>query len=138
MALRVDGFAVTEPILSDADLADLRDVVLALLPDTGVVLDEVEVRDTTGGIKTTWTRRPGTIPCRVGNVRQADQVAASTANLGRGNQVAGRQRAAITVPALTALDPGDRIQTLGRTYTILAVLAPTTWELTRRLIAEAV
>jgi hypothetical protein len=129
---------VSDPILSDQDLTELRDVVMALLPDTATVLDEVEVRDTTGGIKTTWSPRPDTIACRVGNVQQADQVAASTANLGRGNQVAGRMRVAITVPALTQLDIGDRLVVFGQTYTILGVLGPMSWELTRRLIAEVV
>lgn len=129
---------MTEPILTDQDLTELRDVVLALLPDTGKIQDEVEVRDTTGGVKTTWRDRPGTIPCRIGNVQQADQVAASTANLGRGNQVTGRTRVAITVPALTPLDPGDRIVINALTYVILGVLGPTTWELTRRVIAEVV
>jgi hypothetical protein len=129
---------VTEPILSDADLTELRGVVVALLPDTAVILDKVEVRDTTGGIVTTYTARPEPVPCRVGNVQQADRVAASTADLDRVGVTSGHMRAAITVPALTPADIGDRVEALGVLYSVLGVLGPTSWELTRRLVCEVV
>lgn len=129
---------MADPILTDADLAELRTVVNDLLPDQGVVWDKTEVRDTTGGIKTTYTQRAGTVPVRVGQVQQADRVALTSSSLDAGGQIAGKMRAAMTVPALTDIDEGDRIAVLGQMYAVLAVLAPISWEMSRRLIVEVV
>ncbi len=118
-------------VISDEELADLRAAAEELLPEQAVLLDRVPVRDTTGGTKTTWAARPGTIPARVGRVTDAEQVPFA-------GQLRGKATAALTLPALTALKEGDRVQVLGQTYSVVAVLGPVSWEVTRRLLVELV
>lgn len=123
-------------ILSAADLADLRSAVLDLLPDLGVVWDRTDVPDATGGTKRTFIARPDPVPCRVGQVKEAMLVAYSAGRLAQLGQIGGKAIAAVSLPALTPIDVGDVIETLGHRYTVLSLLAPTTWELIRKVIGE--
>lgn len=118
-------------VIGDEELADLRAAAVELLPEQAVLLDRVPVRDTTGGTKATWVPRPGTVPARVGRVRDAEQVPFA-------GQLRGKATAALTLPALTVLTEADRVQVLGQTYNVVAVLGPVSWEVTRRLLVEQV
>jgi hypothetical protein len=102
-----------------------------LLPEAATLLDRVETRDTSGGVKVTWSARSGTVPARVGRIKDSEQEAFA-------GQMRGKQLASLWLPAGTALDEGDRVQVLGQTYSVAAVMGPVTWEITRRFLIEEV
>ena len=119
--------------ITPLELAELRAAQAEALPEVaGVVHDKATVKDATGGTRTTWVPRPPpSLPYRLGN--PTDHEARAFAD-----QLRGKATFVLTLPALTPLKDGDRFAGGGRTYNVLAVLAPKSWETARRVLVEQI
>lgn len=114
-------------MLSTADLAALRAEFNQSLPDTAQVQRVTRQSDGAGGSTETWTTI-ATVACRVspmGNLPVERAIA---------DRLTGVQFWAVTLPAATDITAADRIVSGGRTFEVVGVLAPRTWELARRVV----
>lgn len=115
-------------ILTDDTLERMQAAVRATLPSTAVLSSRTYTSDAGGGGTTSWTAY-GTVECRLSPVRPA--------SFGREVDVASRlaeqEPFLITFPAGTSVDPESRVATHGKTYEVLAVHQPRSWELSCRV-----
>jgi head-tail adaptor len=115
-------------MLSPADLASMRATLLASLPDTAQVRRATRVSDGMGGTIDTWTTI-ATVACRVSpsNTTPTEPAIA--------NQVQDRVLWTLTLPAGTNVRADDRVVVGSRTFEVLGVLAPRSYELATRVVA---
>lgn len=113
--------------LSASELAAMRATAEDALPDTAVIWTVTNVSDGQGGMTATWAAA-GTADCRI-----------SPSGTGSERELASRLSSVspwyITLPQGTAVTVKDRIHVGARVLEVAAIMAPRTWELTRRLIA---
>lgn len=97
------------------------------LPDAGTIQRVTQVSDDMGGHTDTWAAA-GTVACRVSPypLRPGEEVV--------GGRVLGLDTWVVTLPAETTVSERDRIATGGRSFEIVSVMAPRSWELARRLL----
>lgn len=118
-------------MLSAADLAGMRAAVTDSLPDTAQVQRATRTPDGMGGFTETWTT-VATVACRIaptGNA-PAEQVVAE--------RVTDRVLWTLTLPAATDVTAADRITVGSRTFEVVGVLSPRSYELCTRLVAVEV
>lgn len=111
-------------MLTDAELDAMRDTAAQALPGTAIIQSQSVTDDSGGGGSVSWTAA-GTVACRVapmsGNEREiADRIAEDA-------------KWVITLPAETAITTKQRIVAGGGTFNVLAVRAPRSYEITRRV-----
>lgn len=111
-------------LLSDADIAQMRGVMQQALPGTAVIGRDTFISDSGGGGTTTFTAS-GTVDCRIAPVSGDEQVT--------GGRVSPDAEWVVTLPAGTVVDRTDQVTIAGSTYDIVAMRAPRSWELSRRL-----
>lgn len=111
-------------MISAADLASMRSAMDQSLPDSCDVVRATIASDGAGGETTGWAS-VATVACRVSPATGREGlIAAALASVGPW---------IVTVPAETDAGVTDRIAWRGRTFEISSVLAPSTWEIARRL-----
>lgn len=105
-------------ILSEAELAEVREEIEITMPDTGRILYRSTERTAGGGTKETFT--PGEdIPVAIA---PAKRTLTGGEGASSGNKVDDRMPQAITVPATTVVSAKDRIEIDGQgVFDILAV-----------------
>ena len=106
----------------------MRTIVEGSLPGTAVISTRAFVSDGGGGGIDTWTVS-GTVSCRL------DPMTGSS--FGRESVIADRLSAdanwIVTLPAETEIDTNCRVSIEGEDYEVLAMRAPISWELSRRV-----
>ena len=114
-------------LLSANDLTTMRGVLNESLPGTAVVQSGTFTSDAGGGGTQAWTAS-GTFDCRLaprsGDEREIGDRTSSDADW------------VITLPALTSIEVDDRILTHGGTFSVVALRAPRSYEVSRRVEAR--
>lgn len=115
-------------MLTTGEIAQMRREIGMTLVDTAVVQTRGFVDNQGGGGTLTWTAS-GTVDCHV-----------APGVVGRGGQerlVADRTTSTgdwwITIPAETAITGSSRLSVGSRTFEVVSMQAPRSWELHRRL-----
>src|SRR5262245_27738683 len=116
-------------LMTTSEIASMRSDLEGLsLPDSAVIERPAFTDDGGGGGTTTWAAA-GTVACRVSPM----------AGLGRdpggetGDRLDESARWILTLPAETDVDTDDRLRVGSRTFNVLAVRAPRSFEVSRRV-----
>lgn len=118
-------------MLSADDLDAMRATVSQSLPDTAQVQRVTRQSDGMGGFTETWATI-ATVACRVspsGNMPAEQAIA---------ERVQDRVLWTLTLPAATDVAAADRIVTGARTFEVIGVLAPRSYEIATRVVAVEV
>lgn len=119
--------------LTAADVAGMRSTLDASLPDSCAIVRDTLASDGAGGQVATPVT-VATIACRIGPVTAiARDLEAITSG-----EVQARGSWVVTMPAGTDVTERDRITSAGVTYEIVAVPAPRSWEIGRRVLCRVV
>jgi hypothetical protein len=122
-------------VISSAELAGLRAVATATLPDTATVRRPgAQVSDGAGGYTTSYADVPGLIgvPCSVSPLGAGDEQTF-------GSQIIAVANWVVRIPAASAVRTTDQIvvtvadQASTRTFEVLAVAGPRSFEISRRV-----
>ncbi|MBI4496310.1 MAG: head-tail adaptor protein [Chloroflexi bacterium] len=117
-------------MLSSSDLSALRTSLEESLPDTAVVQRVTRTADDMGGFTESWAAA-GTAACRVaplGSRTPEERVFAE--------RIAPDVPWVITLPQGTDVTAEDRVTVGARTFEVLGVLAPRSWEIGRRVVCQ--
>jgi hypothetical protein len=114
-------------MLSAADLADMRATVADLLVETATLSRGTPASDGAGGQTVTWATA-ATVAARLG------PVGGSPEEREVAHRVTSPSLRTVTLPAGTDVRLGDRLVISTVTYEVVAVLAPRSWELSRRVV----
>lgn len=115
-------------MLTATELAALRDTLNLSLPDSGTISRKTWASDGEGGGSITYPAA-GTAACRVSPISQSGMEALLSGKLTTTTQHV------ITFAAGTDVRTTDQIASDGETYEVVAVVAPRTWEISRRVYA---
>ncbi len=107
----------------------MRATLDASLPDSAVIWRPARVPDGQGGGSTSWAEA-GTYPARIGPTGGAESVIAA--------KLTATTTWTVTLPASTDVRPEDEIAIGVRRLKVAAVLAPRTWEVSRRVLCMEV
>jgi len=118
-------------MLSSADIAAMRATLSASMPDNAQVQRALRTSDGAGGFAETWTTI-ATVPCRVApsGLTPTEQVIAE--------RVRSRAVWTLTLPAGTDVTTADRVIVGTRTYEVVGMLTPRSYELATRFVAVEV
>lgn len=119
-------------LLSDAEVDQMRATLARTYPESVVIYKQDRTKDDSGGFTIEWDDQTPT----VGRVAPlAGGVGAATAEVLMAGRLGLAEGWMLTVPAETNIDPPDRVLLNGdRGFEVASVLAPRTWELSRRVI----
>lgn len=115
-------------MLTSSELAALRATLDASLPDSGTIYAKSWASDGEGGGTVSLTVA-GTAACRVSPISQSGIEAALNGRLTTSTQHV------ITFSAETTVTTDDQVASGGETYEVVAVVAPRSWEISRRVYA---
>ena len=115
-------------MLTATELAALRNTLNLSLPDSGTISRKTWVSDGEGG-GTVSLSAAGTVACRVSPISQSGIEAMLNGRLTTSTQHV------ITFSAETSVTTNDQIASGGETYEVVAVVAPRSWEISRRVYA---
>jgi len=120
-------------MLTPTELVAMRTCATAALPDSATVWREDVAEGAAGGAL------PGT-PYQVGNAVACRVAPAGGSPQARllAEQVVGVQAWAITLPAGTDVRRSDQVRVGSRTFVVVGVLAPGSFETARRVVASEV
>lgn len=116
-------------MLTSSELAAMRETLGDSLAGTAIIQNSAFVSDGGGGGTTTWTAA-GTVDCRVAPAGGMEQQA--------GDRLQPETEVIFTIPQSTTITNDARIAYEARTYTVTALRAPRTWELSRRVEAKEI
>lgn len=117
-------------MLTDAELAAMRETAEAALPDSAVIQRRTTVSDGGGGGSATWAAS-GTVDARIG------QSAGEESTIGNA-QLVGQTDAILTVAHGVDVRAADRVVIDAKTYEVLAVLDQAEWTLAKRAAVKRV
>jgi Phage head-tail joining protein len=116
----------TTPLLSAVELDSCRALQRMTMVETASIDRAITVSDGMGGWTETWST-VAIVPCRVGTPTGgaigAERVVA--------DRLSGETTMAVTFPAGTDVRRTDRLLIYGKTFEVLSVLAPHTYETAR-------
>ena len=126
------GGELVSMLLSADELTSMRGLMARTYPETVITYKQVRTPDDSGGFAVVWddqTPTIGRISPMAAGVGGANAEALIAARLGTA------EAWLLTVPQGTDIDATDRV-TLGGTrgFEVAVVLAPRTWELSRRVV----
>ena len=114
-------------MLSTGDLQGMRATLEQSLPGTAVIQTLSLTPDGMGGGTSTWTAA-GTVDCRL---TRLSSVRGDEAE--HGDRIAPEADWMLTLPAETQITTEDRVVVGGVTFTVSAMHAPRSWEISRRV-----
>lgn len=105
-------------MLTTAELASIRAVQAAALPDRCSILRIGTASDGMGGFTSTWAAVASEVPCRLSSMvqRPSENVAATA--------LQSTVLYMLTLPALTDIRPTDRVIVGATTFEVAGVLSP--------------
>lgn len=109
-------------MLTSAELTAMRTTTTTTLPETMAVIQRTLAADTLGGLTASWSA-PVTVSARIA---PADSASGERVDAGADRSI---DHWKITLPALTPLETTDRITFGSRTFEVLNIDAPRTYEL---------
>jgi hypothetical protein len=113
-------------VLTEPELERLRSAANLTLPGTAVIRSETWASDGGGGGSMSYTAS-GTVDCRIAPVGR------QTGEGEIGERMSPDAQWIVTLPANTTIDLQDQIVTGGGTFSVLAIRAPRSYEMTRRV-----
>lgn len=116
-------------MLTESELASMRETLTDSLAGTAVIYNSAFVSDGGGGGTTTWTAA-GTVDCRVAPIGGTEEQ--------QGDRLQPETEVIFTVPQGIAITADAQIRYDGGTYSVIALRAPRTWELSRRVEAKEI
>ena len=121
-------------MLSNDELAYMREAIEELLPDTCDILQVTQVSDGFGGVTQTWgTAAAGTaVSCRL------DIVSSRTNESVAGASVRAYQETVLSMPYNIVVSTTNRIKHDGLTYAVQSVNTGQSWIAVKRLTLERV
>jgi len=122
-------------MLSAGDLGAMRATMLASLPDTCTLVVDTLTSDSAGG-HTATPGSPVTVACRVSPLRLTRSSA--NAEVIEEARVIEQSLWLVTLPNGTTISPTYRVGHLGRTFEVIEVLSPRTWNLATRAACKLV
>lgn len=105
----------------------MRATAATTFDSTAILLAEEYVSDGGGGGTTSWTAS-GTVPCHLSPITLRGEREPVT-----GDRVSPDADWILTLPAETAIEYDSRVLVGAATFEVIALRAPRTWELTRRV-----
>jgi head-tail adaptor len=118
-------------LLSDSDVESMRATMAESFPDTAVIKTPQVVGDSGGGGTTSWTAA-GTVGCRIAAF-------GSGAERNIADRLAEEAEWIVSLPAETAITTSDRVTINNTDFNVIAMSAPRSWELSRRVeVSEVV
>lgn len=112
--------------LSQGDINACRETISHVLPGTAVISTRSYVSDGGGGGTTSWVAS-GTVACRL------DPMSGYGREGVVGERLAPDANYILTLPAETSVNTDSRIRVSSVDYEVLAIRAPLSWELSRRV-----
>ena len=116
--------------LSPAELDDMRDDVLAMLPDVCDILRAAPERDDEGEVTILWSAKSKAVPCRLDYTKGRESVT--------GAAVQPYAHAILTLPWYAVLATTDRVRIGADVYAVKAVNKGQSWAVAVRAEVEAV
>ena len=116
--------------LSDSALEQMRDDVLAMLPDECDILQATITRDDEGEAIVTWTVKSSDVPCRL-DYKQGREVIVGAA-------VQPFAKAMLTLPWYAVIKTNERVQIGTALFAVKTVSASQSWNVSVRAEVEAV
>lgn len=111
-------------MLTEPDLSSMRSTLDESLPGTAVVKFPTFVDNQGGGGTQTFTAS-GTVACRIASISGTEREIA--------DRISADADWVVTLPALTSIDTDHRIETGGGTFSVVAMRAPHSYEVSRRV-----
>lgn len=118
-------------MISTAALAAMRTALEASLPDSATIRRNTQTSDSAGGKTDSWADL-ATVACRVSPSGRAPEERVIAERIGSVGLWT------VTLPALTGITARDRLLIGTRTLEVVALLAPRSWELCRRVVCSEV
>lgn len=118
-------------MISASVLTALRTTVEASLPDSCTIRRNTQTSDGAGGMTDSWANL-ATVACRVSPSGRAPEERVIAERIGSVGLWT------VTLPALTEVTAKDRLLIGARQLEVIAVLAPRSWELCRRVVCSEV
>jgi hypothetical protein len=119
-------------MLSNSELAYMRDSIGELLPDTCNILSGTITPDGFGGVSLTWGTATASVACRLDIVKSTEGEAVQAAG------VRAYQEVRLSLPYDTTLTTTQRVQHGGFTYNVQSVNNDQSWIAVKRAILERV
>ena len=117
-------------MLTDEELAGMRETLDLSLPDTALIKRATSVSDGRGGRTQTWTT-VATVACRVApDTTRAESLVSGV--------VVSVQRWMLTFPSETSVRPDDRIVVATRTFEVVDVRSTRSYEVSCRVVGVEV
>ena len=119
-------------MLSNSELAYMREAIDDLLPDTCNILSVTETNNGMGGVVQTWGTATAGVICRVDvtNLRSGEQVT--------GGSLKPFQQTILSLPYNTVITTSNRVEHDGTTYNVSMVNTNQSWIAVKRAYLERV
>lgn len=114
--------------LNAAQLAAMRSVSDAALPDTCTIQRTTPTADGMGGETDAWANLAVGVPVRI-----SPEQSIEAAETERGGSIAGVKRWVLTLPYNQDVTLADRVVLGGRTLEVVSIDGPRSWEIARRI-----
>lgn len=113
--------------ISAAELAQMREAINDLLPDTCNILSGTASPDGFGGMTTTWGTASAAVACRMDHKTGREQLTGGAVQTYQGNM--------LTVPYDTTITTANRVEYNSATYAVVAV-SEGSWIACKRVTVE--
>lgn len=120
-------------MLTNSELAYMREAIGQLMPDTCNLLTATNTADGSGGITTTWGTASASVVCRMDyktGAQQSEQLTAFSVRPYSGFM--------LSVPYNTTINTEYRVEHGGFTYNVKAVNTDQSWIAVKRVVLERV
>jgi hypothetical protein len=120
-------------MLTDSDLAMMRETIAQMFPDTCNILSEALAADGQGGQTSTWGTVATNIPCRFD-----EQSTQSNQLVPAGAALREAHRYTLSLPYNQSIAAHDRVEVGSNTYHVVSVNAGISWQAVTRAALELV
>ena len=117
-------------MLSNSELAFMRESIELLMPDTCDILTVTETPNGQGGITETWATAYSNVPCRLDMKSGREPMT--------GGAVQQYTSYILSLPYDTTINDVDRVEIDSVTYAVTSINAGQSWSAVKRVTLEAV